>query len=87
MFYSLSYSRDSGFYSLFSSLLEVEAEHNHFCAYFLHALRELEQTLVAQFLGMISVEGVAESVDELQFGAQLEERQVEVAAYAELQRE
>ena len=36
---------------------------------------------------MISIESVAESVDELQFGAQLEERQVEVAAYAELQRE
>ena len=69
------------------NLFEVEAQHNHFSAYFLHALRELEQTLVAQFLGMIGIESVAESVDELQLGTQLEERQVEVATYAELQRE
>lgn len=35
-------------------------------------MRELEQTLVSQFLGMIGIESIAESVDELQFGAQLE---------------
>ena len=35
----------------------------------------------------IGVEGVAESVDKLKFGAQLEERQIEVAAQAHLHRE
>lgn len=70
-----------------SCLLEVEAKHYHLCACFLHAIRVLEQTLVAQLLGVLCVEGVAESVDELQLRTQLEVGQIEVAAHAELQRE
>lgn len=47
------------FNSIFSCLFEVEAKHYHLCACFLHAIRVLEQTLVAQLLGVLCVKGVA----------------------------
>ena len=50
----------------------------------LYGFGEAQHVSVAQAVGVSGIEAVAQSVHELQFGSQLEERQVEVAAESHL---
>lgn len=61
-------------------LFEIEAEDNHLCVCLAHGFGEAEHISVAKLVWVIGVEAVAKTINELQFGTELEERQVEVAA-------
>ena len=57
--------------------LEIEGQNHHLCRAAIHAMRELEHTLVCE-VGAMVVDDVAQPEAEFQFGNEFEIRKIEV---------
>ena len=66
-------------------LLEVERQHDHLAVGAVEAVAEDALVDIGELVDMLLVEGVAETVAELQLGDELEEGEVEVATHAYLE--
>lgn len=60
--------------------LEVKRQHNHLAARLVHRPGVHLHVLVAQAVGVLRVETIQQTVTEFEFGAKLEERQVDVTS-------
>ena len=67
-------------------LLKMERKHDHLAGSLFHRLGIHHHVLVLQFVGMSGVETVAQAITELEFRAQFEERQIEVAPHSHLKK-
>ena len=66
-------------------LLEIESQHEHFCMGIRDALGKDALVDIGQGVDMRAVVDIGETVAELQFGHELEERQVEIATQSDLE--
>lgn len=66
-------------------LLKIERKGYHLRVSFGDGVSVNQHILVAHLLGVFGVKTVAETIHELQFGTQFEERKIEIASYAHFQ--